>query len=161
MHEDRLYVSIGWCFEDPNVRVAGGRLSLISVRHRPGSATDQITRGRWARQILAWAGSSEVGQSLRWRQTAGTAWYRRLWSRIINRRRPGKGGILMIPGPHRKVQQLQQAKIPALRIIREYRAEIYGGWSYWSCWLQGSALLPATPAAPAKINPSPIFPENT
>ena len=29
---------------------------------------------------------------------------------------------------------------------------IYVGWSCWSCWLQGSTLLPTNPAAPANIN---------
>ena len=41
---------------------------------------------------------------------------------------PGAGRVAwadVILGPHQKSQQLHQSKIPALRILREYRAGIY------------------------------------
>ena len=46
----------------------------------------------------------------------------------------------LIPGPHQKSQERSQPKIPALCILRKYRAGIYVGWSCWSGWKKGRAL---------------------
>ena len=45
---------------------------------------------------------------------------------------------MLLPGPHRAAQP----QIPTLRILRKYMAKISNGWS---CWLQATRLLPATP----------------
>ena len=64
----------------------------------------------------------------------------------------------LIPGPHQKAQHRSQPKVPALRILWEYMAGIYLGWSCRSGWKKGSTLQPAAPTAPAKINPIHVFP---